>query len=156
MTELPNDPAYATPPPWTTMPASRPTVPGTVQAAAIVTWVCCALTVLMTAFFLLAAVFVGSLILDGFGSADRVDLALAVAAGALAVVVVSALAGWFAWLVWRRQAWARIALTVCSGLALAGSLATFGPHSVVIAPGSVAVIVLLFLPDSNDWFQPAD
>jgi hypothetical protein len=127
-----------------------------VQAAAIVTWVCCALTVLMTAFFVLAAVFIGSLMLDAFGSPDSVGVAAAVAASAVAVVVVSGAASWFAWLVWRRRPWARIALAVSSGIALLGSLATFGPHSVAIAPGAVAVLVLLFLPDSNDWFRAAD
>ena len=128
-------------------------MPGTVQAAAIVTWVCCALTAVLTLFFLLAMAFIGSVVFPQFGSAVGAQLALAVIGSAASSVALCALASWFAWRVWRGRPWARIALAVSSGLALVLSVLTFGPHSVLVAPGTVAVLVLLFLPQSSDWFS---
>jgi hypothetical protein len=130
-------------------------VPGTVQAAAIVTWVCCGITAVMTLFFVAASAFVGSIILGDFQRTDRIQLIAFVAVAASVSFLGSALACWFAWLVWRRREWARIALVVSSAVALVLSVLTFGPHTVFVAPGSVAVVVLLFLPQSNDWFRDA-
>jgi len=130
-----------------------PRVPGTVQAAAIVTWVCCALTALLTLFFLLMTAFVGSIVFPQFGSAISVEIVLVVAGTAALSIAMCALSSWFAWQVWRRRDWARIALAVCGGLALVFSVLTLGPHTALVAPGSVAVLVLLYLPQSNDWFR---
>jgi len=132
---------------------AAPRVPGTVQAAVIVTWACCGLTAVLTLFYLAAAAFIGSLVFPQFGSAVGVELALAAIGSAVLAVGACALAAWFAWQVWRGRDWARIALAVSSGLALVLAVLTFGPHTVLVAPGSVAVLVLLFLPQSNDWFR---
>jgi hypothetical protein len=137
-------PASATP---------RPRVPATIQAAAIVTWVCCGLTVLMTFFFLLAAAFIGGIVLDYFEMSDRMDIVQAVIGTAALVVALCGVASWLALCMWRRHSWARIALAVISGLALVGSVLTLGPHTALVAPGTVAVLVLLFLPTSNVWFE---
>jgi hypothetical protein len=153
------DPTPASWPPPPAWPAglaptdAAPRVPGTVQAAVIVTWICCGLTAFLTLFYLAAAAFIGSFMLDYFERSDRADLVLAAAGAAAASVALCALSSWFAWQVWRRREWARIALAVCSGLALVLSVITFGPHTVLVAPGSVAVLVLLFLSQSNDWFR---
>ena len=157
MTEPPpyGAPAVPGPPLWAVPASATPgqQVPAVVQAAAIVTWVCCGLTVLMTFLFLLAAAFIGTVVLDYFEMSDRVDIVLVVAGAAALVIATCGAASWFAGRVWRRQAWARIALAVSSGLAVVVSLLTFGPHTVLMAPGGVAVLVLLFLPQSNDWFR---
>jgi hypothetical protein len=128
-------------------------MPGTVQAAVIVTYVCCGLAVAMTLFFLVAAAFLGSIVFPYFESADRVGLVLAVVGAAVVAVVAAAVGAWLAWQTGRRRSWARTALIVCSAVALLASLVTFGPHTVVIGPGSLAVVVLLFLPESTAWFR---
>jgi hypothetical protein len=132
---------------------ARQPVPATVQAAAIVTWVCCGLVVLLTFFFLLAAAFIGSVVFPEFDVSSRVDIATVVVGTAALVVALCGVASWLALCTWRRHSWARIALAVSSGLALVGSVLTLGPHTVLVAPGTVAVLVLLFLPTSNAWFE---
>jgi hypothetical protein len=152
VTDLPNGPAFPAPQPWA-LPAARPRVPAAVQAAAIVTYVCCGLVVLMTMLFLLAAAVVSSDILDLFEGPDRADIVLFAVGAAAGSFVACALACVFAWLTWRRKAWARIALAGCCGVSLALSVVALGPPTVVVLPGAVAVLVLLFLPQSNAWFR---
>ena len=117
------------------------------------TYVCCGLVALMTVMMLAAAAFVGSIVLDSFERADRVDIVLAVLGSAAFSMAASGLACWFAWQVGRRRAWARIALAVCSGVALLLSVAALGPPTLVVLPGSAAVLILLFVPQSNAWFR---
>jgi hypothetical protein len=128
-------------------------MPGTVQAAVIVTYVCCGLAVAMTLFFLLAAAFLGSIMAPYFQSADRVDLVLVVVGAAVVAVAAAAVGVWLAWQTGRRRSWARTALIVCSVVALLASVLTLGPHTLLIGPGSLAVVVLLFLPESTAWFR---
>ncbi|HET6168185.1 MAG TPA: hypothetical protein VFE07_15235 [Marmoricola sp.] len=154
MTELP---AYPPPHPDARVESSPAVrgraVPPVVLAAAVVTYVCCAVVALMTVFFLIAAAFVGSIILDQFVATDRTELVVAVVGSACAAIAGCALGMSFAWHVTRRRQWARVALATSSVIALAGSLIAFGPHTVVMLPGSAAVLVLLFLPNSNRWFR---
>ena len=64
-------------------------VPGVVQAAAIVTWVCCAITVLLTLLFLVGTAFVGSIGLTlGLSVAAPALHALLIAPGAGAVLIL--------------------------------------------------------------------
>ena len=119
----------------------------------IVTYVCCGLAALMTVVMLAGAVFVGSIMLDYFEPSDRVDLVMAVLGSAAFSMGASGLACWFAWQVGRRRSWARIALAVCSGVALLLSVVALGPPSLVVLPGSAAVLILLFVPQSNAWFR---
>ncbi|MBO9522018.1 MAG: hypothetical protein J7518_10820 [Nocardioidaceae bacterium] len=142
------------PPTWQQGPwQARTGPPGTVQAAAIITYVCCGLAVLLTLFFLAMAALVGSIVLRDFGTGDRAEMvALALGSGAVSLGS-SALACWFARQTWRRKSWGRVGLAGCSALALVLSVLTFGPHTVVIAPAAVAVVVLLFVPTTNEWFR---
>lgn len=139
------------PPPVWPVTSAQP-VPGTVSAAAIVTWVCCGLTFGLTVLSLAMAAFVGAVILPQFATRDALGIAAAVLASGGMSVLACASASWLAWLVWRRRAWARIALAVCSGLTAVASVMVLGPHTLLIAPGAIAVLVLLFLPASNAWF----
>jgi len=68
-------------------------------------------------------------------------------------VLGSAVASLFAWQVWRRRSWARVALAVCSGLTLGLSVAAPALHALLIAPGAGAVLILLFLPSADVWFR---
>jgi hypothetical protein len=128
-------------------------MPGTVLAATIVTYVCSAIAVGMTLLFALFAAFVGSFILGSFERSDRVSLVLLVVGTALVSVVFSALACWFAWQAGRRKDWARFGLAGCSGITVVLSVLTLSPPTFVGIVGGVAVLVLLFLPDSNAWFR---
>jgi hypothetical protein len=119
----------------------------------VVTYVSCALTVLMALVFLAFAAFVGSLVLPHFEAGDRADMALVVVVPYAVATGGSALACWFAWQVSRRRPWARIGLAGCSAAAGILSVAYLAPPTAVVLPGAVAVLVLLFLPPSNGWFR---
>jgi chromate transport protein ChrA len=130
-------------------------VPVTVQTAVIVTWFCCALATLVTVVLSAFAAFVGSVVLPEFGRADRVDMVLFVVGSAAALLATCAMASTGAWFVRLRHRWARNALAGCSALVLLASVVIIMPLSVVAFPGTLAVLVLLFLPQSNAGFRSA-
>lgn len=117
------------------------------------TYICCGLMVGLTLAFALLALMVGGFIAEYLDRADAAGLALMLAGSVIASLAMSVAACWFAWKSTQRKAWARIALAVCAGVALAFAILAAGPHSLVAVPGSTAVLVLLFLPPSNDWFR---
>jgi len=131
-------------------------MPGTVRAATIVTYVCCAVTVAMTLLMTLFMLIVGSVIFGTFEKSDRVTVVGFVLLGVLISAAWAGVACWFAWQTGRRKGWARYGLAVCSGLTVAVSLLALSPPTLVGILGGVAVLVLLFVPDSNAWFQDAD
>jgi hypothetical protein len=147
---MPVVPGWAPP---TVPPGLREHVPGTVQAAVIVTWVCCALATLGTVVLTAGAAFLGSIVLPYFERSDRVDVILWVVGAAGSSLVACGAASACAWFVWRRRPWARVVLAVVSVLALASSVALLSPPTAFILPGAIAVLVLLFLPRSNAWFR---
>ncbi|MFL6105409.1 MAG: hypothetical protein ACJ72D_00370 [Marmoricola sp.] len=154
----PYEQTYGQPSPWVT-PAHGPVpapVPATVRAAAIVTYVCSAITVAMTLLMTLFLAFLGSIAFSFFDKSDRGELVAFVLAGVLFSLLCSAIACWFAWQTSRRKGWARYGLAVCSGLTVALSLAAFSPPTLVGILGGAAVLVLLFVPESNAWFRNAD
>lgn len=131
-------------------------MPGTVRAATIVTYACSAVTAVMTVLMLLFAIFVGRFLLPQFSGSDRNELVLFVLGGVGISFAGSALACWLAWQTGRRKGWARYALAGCSGVAAVFALMALSPPTIVQLLGSVAVLVLLFLPESNTWFRDAD
>lgn len=154
----PGDP-YAVPvrpPVWAPPagPASRGSaVPGTVQAAVIVTWASCAIAALGTIGLTVMAAALGTIVLPYFARADRVEMAVFVAAAALASLAACSVASTCAWFVWRRHHWARVALALCSASILFVSIVFATLLSALTLPAAIAVLVLLFLPSSNSWFR---
>lgn len=130
-------------------------MPATVRAATIVTYVCAAITVAMTLLMLLFIAYVGRFVFGSFERSDRSAMVFVVLAGVLFSLGCSAVACWFAWQTGRRKGWARIGLAVCSGLTVVFSLLSFSPPSIVGILGGTAVLVLLFVPESNAWFSDA-
>lgn len=130
-------------------------MPGTVRAATIVTYVCSAVTVAMTGLMLLFAIFIGRFLLPQFSGSDRNELVLFVLGGVGLSIAASTLACWLAWQTGRRKGWARYGLAGCSGVAAVLSVLTLSPPTIVQLLGSVTVLVLLFVPESNAWFRDA-
>ncbi len=141
-------------------PRQRPGVPGTVRAAAIVTWVVSALTFV----FLVVGITAinRSSILDqamrqlrqaGDTSLTRGDLAAAVTVVLVIGMVWAALACVFAFFVWRGHNWARVVLTVSAvvaGLLSLVSVRRIFPILPLVA--CIVVIVLLYRRSSNSHF----
>jgi hypothetical protein len=147
------------PPPFPTQWAplvQGPSMPGTVRAAAIITYVCAAVTVAMTLLMVLFVVFVGSFVFGSFQRSDRAEMVLFVLVGVLISVGCSTIACWFAWQTGRRKQWARYGLAGCSVLTVAVSMLAFSPPTMLSLLGAVAVLVLLFVPETNAWFRTVD
>jgi len=121
----------------------------------IVTYVCSVVTVGMTLLMTLFIAFIGSFTLGMFERQDRAEIVLFVLAGVVFSLVCSAVACWFAWQTGQRKEWARYGLAACSGLTVAVSLLALSPPTLVGILGGTAVLVLLFVPDSNAWFRDA-
>lgn len=149
---VPALPAQGWAPPTGYSPIPTP-VPGTIQAAVIVTWFCCAFGALATVGLTAMAAFLGRIVLPYFERADRVQMVAFVLASAAVVLLACAFASTCAWFVWRRRAWARLALAACSTLTFLASASFMSPPSLLVVPATVAVLVLLFLPRSNAWFR---
>ena len=145
--------AYWGPPAgWPVEPVRRDEVPGTVQAAVILTYVAAGLSIAVTLLFGLMAALVGSMILGDFAASDRVELIAMAAGGFLFSLFVHLLGCWLARQTWRRKGWARIALTAYAALSIVIGIFSI-PLGVLNAGAGIAVIVLLFLQPSNDWFR---
>jgi hypothetical protein len=126
--------------------------PGTVWAAAIVTWVTAGFSILMTFLMLAFVAFVGSIIGDSFTYDDQVSLGLIVIGFAVVSLLLSVAACYLAWRTTKGQQWARIALAAWAGVfAVLGALSLTPPGFLWTAAGTV-VVVLLFVPESNAWF----
>lgn len=145
------------PMPYGATPLSAPPlavpVQGAVQAAVIVTWTSCAIAVAGAFALTVLAAFMGTMMLPYFERTQRVQMVAFVAASVAFVVAACAIASVSAWFVWRRRRWARVVLAVCSALAALCSLVVLTPPTMLILPGAIAVLVLLFLPQSNAWFR---
>lgn len=157
---------YGNPQPGAYQPAYFPAAPdpgrrpGTVTAAAVLTWVGSAIAIAAFGFLLLA---VGAGIDDyyeGFEegapgwSRDEIN-AFTVVFSAIGIVW-SLVASVLAFFVVRRAAWARIVLTVSAGVAIPVS----GVTALAILPVlnlvlCIAAIVLLYVGRANAWFSGA-
>lgn len=134
--------------------------PGTVLAAAIITFVLAGLAALLGLLCLVLAVTVADDLLkavrdQGYDTSDFTshDLAVGFAAVGVVTTALSIAALVAAIFVLRRSRAARVVLTVLSGLTIALSLLTItSVVSVVTLAGAIAVIVLLFVQRSNRWF----
>src|SRR5699024_10981521 len=152
--------AYPRPQQWSPVP-SPGMRPGTVRAAAILTWIfaglTCAVFIVMGVLLAVDAGPFVDAVMDRVRSsrrslhAARPDLT-AVLWGAVVVMVIWAVAACvLAWLAWRGHGWARIVLVVSSAITAVLSLLSL-PSSVLNLLAAVAVIVLLFTRSANDWY----
>ena len=118
-------------------------------AAAIVTWVCSAITLLGTASLLVFLMGAGEPILDSFDGSRPVVIAITVV---IAVWSVAAclLACWAL----TGRSWARVLLTISAGATVVVSTAVFwlGVPFVSLF-GGIAVLVLLFIGGANEWYR---
>jgi hypothetical protein len=138
------------PPGWTVPPeSSGPRRPGTVLAAAIVTWTASAVTLLGTASLFTFLMSAGEPILDSFDGSR--PLLVAVAAGIAVWSVAACLLAW--WALTGRN-WARILLALSAGATVVVSTSMFwlGVPFVSLF-GGIAVLVLLFIGGANDWYR---
>lgn len=157
-------PGYGQPPypyaPQAMTRASDPDArPGTVTAAAWITWVLSALTL---GLFLLAALAMSvsrDEMVDQIESTPEfrdlnvpMDDVIAAVWVVLAITIFWSLAAMvLAWFAYRRQNWARITLVVSAAVAALGSLLTF-PVGLIHTLGAGAVIALLFMGGANEWY----
>jgi hypothetical protein len=123
--------------------------PGTVFAAAIVTWASSAIMLLGTASMLVFLLWLGEPILDSFDwSRGWVITLLAVAAVwsvAACLLARWALAG---------HNWARLLLAASSAVTVVASAALFWLGLPIVSLfGAVAVLVLLFIGGANEWYR---
>lgn len=161
---VPSNP-YATQPPGSSyppyggLPLDPDARPGSVTAAAIITFVLAGLSVLGGLLMLAASAatddFYRTLTDDGYDlhgvTADELRTGL-VAVGVV-VTVLSLVAILAAVLVLRRSRGARVTLTVLAGLTIAFSLVGItAVLPITTLAGAIATIVLLFGRRSNDWF----
>jgi len=149
------------PAPQAPAPARRP---GTVLAAAIITWTCCALmTVLMVVSSLLVARDAEGLLADAIAQNPQLDRAgatpdLLVASMVVTAVIVIAIcvaASVMAGIALTGRRWARTTWLVFVALAIAGfTLGTF-VSSVLAVPmlASVGTLALLLRPEARSWFD---
>jgi hypothetical protein len=138
------------PPGWTVPDElSGPRRPGTLLAAAIVTWSASAVTLLGTASLLVFLMGAGEPILDSFDGSRPV--VLVVAAG---IAVWSVAACLLAWWTLAGRNWARILLAVSAGATVVVSTSMFwlGVPFVSLF-GGIAVLVLLFIGGANEWYR---
>jgi hypothetical protein len=150
--------AHAYPPPSSKAPGSRP---GTVTAAAIITWISTGLMLILSAIGILAVLAARSDLMStlnedpDFRSMDltegQVIAAVVVTLGVTAVwSLVSAILAVF---VYRGANWARIVLTVSASMVVGVSLLMIvtGVSAITLLAAGV-VIVLLFVGGANAWF----
>jgi len=129
------------------------TRPGTIVAAATLTWVSVVCSIFVTLLALVMVLWLGSGILDAFSGPDDHPRRYVIG-GAAVLVMWSLVAAWLAWQVMRRRRWARWALAVSALVTVVVStlsvtlVVTAGP---LIA--GVGVLVLLFTGGANDWFR---
>lgn len=146
-------PSWGPPAPWPVVTRSRP--PGTVQAAVIVTWVCAGLSVLMTGFGLLAALFVGTLLFASFGGSDMAEMAVWFVVSTVVSLAATGLVCWFAWKTWQRSGWARYALGGMSLLVMVLAVLSFSLPGIAVFACAASVLLLLAMPSSTAWFRQA-
>ena len=148
-------PAYGAPPAHPSE-ADRGKRPGTVTAAAVLTWVGCALAAVGSV--LLAALSGADAFLDSFLQETDGQFTRGEAQGLLVGVGVvgfvwSVIASVLAVLTVKRHGWARIVLTVSAVMAAMTSLVLIlSFFSVVTLVLAVAAVVLLYVGGANDWF----
>ncbi len=151
MSETPLGEQLAPLPPGWTLPdvKSGSRRPGTVLAAAVVTWAASAITLLGTASLVMFLMGAGEPILDSFDGSRPV--VVAVAAG---IAVWSVAACLLAWWALKGRNWARILLAVSAGATVVVSTSVFwlGVPFVSLF-GGLAVLVLLFIEGANDWYR---
>jgi hypothetical protein len=155
VTEHAGPPVFPPPTGYHYPPPPRTGPPGVVQAAAILTYVCTGLAMLTTLMFLAMAVLVGSVVAGDFQRSDLVHAGVYLTLSAIFSIGGGVLACWFAWQTTRRQGWARIGLTVLAALTVVLGGLTLSPPGLLAAAGAIAVLVLLFLPETNTWFREA-
>ena len=130
--------------------------PGTVTAAAVLTWVGCALAAVGCV--LLAALSGADTFMDSFQDGSEGQFTRGEAQGILVGVGVigfvwSVVASGLAVLTVNRHGWARILLTISAVMAALLSMLTIASIvSVVTLVLAVAAVVLLFVGGANDWF----
>lgn len=151
----PPPPPYGFAPPAWQPPRSTGT-PGPVSAAAIITYVACGLSMLMLVALALFAVVLGSLMWGAFESDDQLALGALVTIVVVVVLVINVIGCWFAYRMTKREEWARTALAIWSGLVLVVGIMSVSPPGVLQALAGIAILVLIFLPESNAWFREAD
>jgi hypothetical protein len=165
-------PSYADPAPWTVpqpgaAPGARPSRPTAVVAACVITWVCCALTALLS--LLLVAVLAADADalfaemhrqnpdLADQGVSDA-TLQSATWVTAIVCLVWAAVSSALAVLAFNRMRWAAIALIVSAGavalLCLAGSLVS--PPLALPGILAAATVGLLLQPSVQRWLGRRD
>ncbi len=123
--------------------------PGTILAAAIVTWVSSAITVLATASFAVFLVSAGEPILDSLDGSRAWVYSLS--AG---IVVWSVAACLLARWAMAGRNWARIALAASAAGTIVASISMFWLGVPFLSLfGAVAVLVLLFIGGANEWYS---
>lgn len=124
--------------------------PGTVVAAAFLTW---AMAGLVAAIVLLGTLVFWQAGSDLSGAFDgNVGGYLLAAAGT--TVAWSVLASVLAWQLWQRRSWARTGLAVSSAAVIALSVVLiYYVVPVVTLLAAVGVLVLMFSGGANDWFR---
>lgn len=131
--------------------------PGTVTAAAVITWISCSLTVVGSLFLMIAAAALSEADLeeafDGTGwNADDIRTGFIWVGGVLVVWALAALV--LAVFAFRRSNGGRIALVVSSAFTIPAGLIGFGAIvPVLFAFAAIAVIVLLFTGGANAWYR---
>src|SRR3954451_7144601 len=152
MSETPLGPPVAPYPPGWRIPDPAGEVvrrPGTLVAAAIVTWVASGITVIGTFSLVVFLVSLGEPILDSFDGA-RVFLAVA-GAGVVAWSIAACLLA--PWALASRN-WARVLLAVSAGgTVVASTLAFWLAVPLLSLFAAIAVLALLFIGGANDWYR---
>jgi hypothetical protein len=123
--------------------------PGTVLAAALVTWVSSAITLLGTASLLVFLLWLGEPILDSFDGSRPV-----VVWSAAGVVAWSVLACLLAHWALAGRNWARIGLAVSAAATVVASASAFWLGVPLLSLfAAIAVLVLLFIGGANEWYR---
>ena len=154
--------AWQVPPPGSYGAPDPGRRPGSVTAAAVITWVLSGLTVLLYVLMLAVLLAAKDQILTAVRENPEVARTQINGQDLIAILWVVGVVFVFwclasivlAFLAYRRMGWARVLLAVSAGVAALVALVTFltFPLALVVLAGAVATIVLLFVPASNDWF----
>jgi hypothetical protein len=143
-------PVSAWPPGWRAPDdLTEPRRPGTVLAAAIVTWSAAGLTLLGAAAALVFVLWLGAPVFEAFDGSRAVALVVigvsVVWSSAACLLAHRALAG---------RNWARMALAGSSALTVVASTMMFWlALPVLTLLGAIAVLVLLFIGGANEWYR---
>lgn len=148
---------YGPPPGLVRQPGERP---GRLLAAAVITWVFAGLTLLGAVAMLVMGIVGNDDLFDqvveqsgGGGTVGRDELRAGIVVVGLVIGFWSLAAIVLAFLVLRRQNWARITLAVSAAVtALVSLISITSGVSFVTLGASIVVLVLLFGRDANDWF----